>query len=236
MRQKIMPGKGENSCPEWKEKLENDEKWCTFACKRAIMGKKQTIIDEKALEQSMNPFSQELRIEVSTRLDPEAKVIDEFGSPIPASSVIEKARSTKIYQTAELRNRTMGLSATAMRMLWFISYEMEPGKDWIDLDPEWYKEAAGNGSRNMYKKGTTELMRYGYITPTMYKNVYWINPVIMFNGNRVKKYPDKVIWKNTYTGKPQPKRKPPTPKDGINVTRKVKVTMDEKNKEMNTNG
>lgn len=205
MDEKKLPLKCEKRTDK---KLDNDEKWCIFVTKRAIMGKKIRDIEiiRKKLNITMNPFSQELVIEVSTRLDPEAKIKDEFGCDIPMSSVIEKAKATKVYQSAGNRDRVMNCSATAMRMLWFITYEIEGSDDWVELDPLWYKEVSQAGSRNMYVKAKEELVRYGFISATEYKNVYWVNPSLMFAGNRITKFPSKVKHKNVYTGRPQPKR------------------------------
>lgn len=197
------------------KKLENDIKWFIFVTKRAD---RMTKLDKikairEDLKKMMNPFSQDLVIEVSTRLDPEAKIKDKFGCDVPAESQIEKAKSTKVYKTAANRDRIMSCSATAQRMLWFIAYEIGDTDDWIELDPEWYKEVSGAGSRNMYKKGKEELVRYGYISRTEHKNIYWVNPVLMFAGNRITKFPSKVLFDeaNVFTGKAQPKK----PKEGM---------------------
>lgn len=204
-------------------KLDNDQKWCNFVTKRAQMGKKtvDTDVVRKGLKEIMNPFSQDLIVEVDIRLSPDAKIVDPVYGEIPASTDLEKAKSTKVYKTAELRERTMNLSATAQRMLWFIVYEIEGSDDWIELDPLWYKEVSKAGSRNMYKKGKDELERYGYISLTRYKNVYWVNPVLVYGGNRIKKFKDNVVIKNTFTGKPEPRRKGPK-KEGI-VLEKMKT-------------
>lgn len=204
------------------EKLENDQIWCNFVTKRAQMGKKITDTDviRKELKEIVNPFSQELVVEIDIRLSPTAKIMDPVYGEIPASTDLEKAKSTKVYKTAELRNRCMNLSATAQRMLWFIVYEIEGSDDWIELDPEWYKEVSMAGSRNMYKKAKDELERYGYISPTRYKNIWWVNPALVYGGNRIKKFEDKVVIKNTFTGKPEPRRKPPK-KEGMHLTKRI---------------
>lgn len=205
------------------KKLVNDEKWRNFVTSRATMGKKPVNYDKikKELVIAMNPFSQELYIEASTRLDPDAWVNDENGNQIPASSVIEKQLATKIYHSAANRDRVMNLSATAMRMLWFITYEIEGADDWVCLDPEWYKEASKAGSRNMYKKGKDELVRCGYISRTEYKNIYWVNPSLLYGGNRLTKFKSKVVVKNVYTGKSQPK--PTVKKSGMTLVKKKGV-------------
>ncbi len=194
---------------ECDKKMENDIKWCTFVTKRANMSKKMSYIStvREKLKDMMNPFSQELVVEVDIRLSPDAKIVDPVYGEMPASTELEKAKSTKVYKSAELRDRTMNLSATAMRMLWFIVYEIEGSDDWVELDPEWYKEVSQAGSRNMYAKGKEELVRYGYISRTECKNIYWVNPALVYGGNRVKKYENKVVVKNTFMGRKEVRRK-----------------------------
>lgn len=227
MRDRTMPQKWlEKCCEKEDEMLVNDEKWCNFVTNRAQKMTKPERLKQirKQLEGIMNPFSQELVVEVDVRLSPNAKIVDPVYGEIPLATDLEKQKATKVYKTAAYRDRTMNLSATAQRMLLFIMYEMAGSDDWVELDPAWYKEASKAGSRNMYKKGKDELVRYGYITPTVQKNIYWVNPAIVFGGNRAAKYPDKVQVKNTFTGKPEVKRKPPTPRDGIKVGKKVKTS------------
>lgn len=237
-KEKTVPQKWSDQTKEKCEKDDEsfgfDERWCTFVTKRAQkMTKTERLkqIREK-LEGVVNPFSQELVVEVDVRLSPDAKIVDPVYGEVPLATDLEKQKATKVYKTAAYRERTMNLSATAQRMLLFVMYEMTGSDDWVELDPAWYKEASKAGSRNMYKKGKEELVRYGYITKTEQKNVYWVNPAIVFGGNRVAKYPKNVVVKNTFTGKPTAKRKPPTPQDGIRVGKRVKVTV--KDGEMNT--
>lgn len=201
--------------------LENDEKWRTFVTKRAKEMTKPERLKQirEHLSGIPNPFSQELVVEVDVRLSPNAVIDDPVYGKIPATSDIEKQKATKVYKTAAYRDRCMNLSATAQRMLLFIMYEMVGADDWVELEPAWYKEVSGAGSRNMYNKGKEELIRYLYITPTEKKNVYWVNPVLLFGGNRVTKYPDNVVVKNVFTGEQQATRKPPK-KEGMTLARK----------------
>ncbi len=204
-----------------KKDTNNQEKGVSSSGNEQQMRRK-TDIDVSQL--ILNPFSQELYIEATVRLDSEAKVTDEQGNEIPASSTIEKALTTKVYKTAATRQQAMNLSATALKMFVLIQYELQTNCDWIDLSPNWYAEVGGKGSsRNSHKKGVDELMRYGYITPTKFKNVYWVNPRLIFAGNRVEKYPNNVVVKNVYTGKSKPKIKHRTveqEKSGMKLVKK----------------
>jgi len=210
------------------KKLENDEKWCKFVTNRASSNKRQMDIKliREDLNKTMNPFTQELVIAVNVRLDPDAKIKDGYGGEVPASNLIERDKSAKVYQSAANRDRAMNLSATAMRMFVFIMYELDGTDDWIMLDPDWYKDASGAGSRNMYKKAKDELVRYGYISRTEHRNVYWVNPALVFAGNRVSKFKDNVVIKDTFTGKHQTNVAPKINTGKTRLNRK-KWTMDE---------
>lgn len=178
------------------ESLHNDEEYSTFIQKWHMNNKVK--IDESKLV--FNPFSQDLVIEASLRVDSVAKVKDEHGNLIPASAVIEKAKSTKVYLSAKNRDRVMQMSSGGQAMYLYIIHSMEPGKDYITIVPEWYQAKAKKGSRNSYLRAIDELITEGYITPTIYKYVYWVNPILLFNGSRPDKYPDNVLVKNTYVG------------------------------------
>jgi len=65
------------------------------------------------------------------------------------------------------------------------------------VGPKEYEKEVKAGSINTYKRGVEELVRYGFLTPTVYKYTYWVNPSQLFNGNRINKYPEKVIVKST---------------------------------------
>lgn len=38
-------------------------------------------------------------------------------------------------------------------------------------------------------------MSYDFLLEVFIKYVYWFNPLFIFNGNRIKKYPDNLIEK-----------------------------------------
>ena len=68
---------------------------------------------------------------------------------------------------------------------------MDPGKDNIFINYERYCNEF-NVAYNTCTEAVTDLIKAGLITPTLIKRVYWINPLFLFTGNRIKKYPDSV--------------------------------------------
>ena len=157
------------------------------------MSKKLPEIDESKL--GMNPFTNELIIEAS-KLEEKGKwVMDTDGTLIPSHHVVERQKYTKLYHYSGARDRMLNMSSGALRMIVYIAYTMDGTKDWIRVTPDTYGKKAEKGSLNTYKRAIEELIRYGYITPTIYKYTYWVNPSQMFTGNRINKYPEKVIVK-----------------------------------------
>lgn len=154
-------------------------------------------IDEKTL--GINPFTQELVIECTKLMIPDAMVMDEEGIMLPASMVIEKQKAMKVFRYPGAKERAMGLSVGALRMFVYIQYTVKAGKDWIQLTPDQYVRSVGKGGRNVHKKAIEELHRYGYIQPTVKKYVYWVNQCLMYAGDRIRKWPQNVVVKNEWT-------------------------------------
>lgn len=139
-----------------------------------------------------NPFLRELTIEATTKVETGKFVKADDGTLIPAHVLMEKQKYVRLYRLAGAKDRAMNLSATGSKMLLYILYTIEGSSDSLKITPEQYATATENTSRNTYKKGIEELWRYGYITPTVKKYIYWINPSLMFGANRITKWPEKV--------------------------------------------
>lgn len=168
---------------------ENDEKYSNFVRKQLEMNKKLKGIDESKLV--YNPFSETLEVKVSQIEDKSKTLVIPDGEKVPMHYYVEKDKSTRIYLSAANRETVMGLSTGAMRMYVFILHDIKPASDWITVLPEWYKENGGK-SLNVYKQAIAELVEAKYITPTLYKWTYWINPRFFYPGNRINKYPDNL--------------------------------------------
>lgn len=178
------------------EMLDNDIKSGTFVQNLidTNMSKKVEEIDEKKM--GPNPFSQELTVYANKVQDTGIWIIDEDDIKTPAHHLVERDKATRVYHTAGAKERVMALSAGALRMYVYIMHTLDGTKDYVRVTPETYNKKVEKGSLNTYKRAIEELIRYGYITLTIYKGVYWVNPGIMFAGNRINKYPDKVKIKD----------------------------------------
>lgn len=176
--------------------MESITKSSTFAYKDDEMAKLPEVKEDQL---GINPYTNELVIECTKRVDPEALVLDiDTGLLIPATNVIERQKAMKIFRYPGTKERALNLSSGALRMFVYIQYTVKAGKDWIQMTPEQYARAVGKGGRNAYKSATSELHRYGYIQPSVQKHVYWVNQSLMYAGDRIRKWPDKVVVKNTW--------------------------------------
>lgn len=178
--------------------LENAEISSNFVKSETNEGmKKIPQVDESQLKK--NPFSQDLIIKATKRIDPQAKIKDQGGNEVPAWGLVDKAKAVKVYQTAVYRDLILGLSGGAVKMYVQILYEIKQGKDWIQLLPEQYVSRGVKGSKSSYLRAIEELVTEGVLATTLQKHVYWVNPMLVFAGNRIGKYPDKVVIENEHS-------------------------------------
>ena len=175
------------------EVLVIDKKGSIFVQKLTQMSKKLPEIDIEKL--GVNPFSNELVVE-ATKIEESGKwIMAEDGEMLPSHQLVERQKFTRIYHYDGARERWLNLSAGALRMMTYIIFTIDGSKDWIRIIPETYEKKTGKGSLNTYKRAVEELIRYGYLTPTIYKYTYWINPSQLFAGNRINKYEKRVVVK-----------------------------------------
>lgn len=108
----------------------------------------------------------------------------------------ETDKCTKVYITDIKRDNVIGLKSCSQRLLLWMIYELDYGKDYVYVDRKKYMEAGKKiKDARTYKMAIEELSRYGYICPVSilkYKDIYWINPHIFFCGSRIKKYPKNL--------------------------------------------
>lgn len=85
----------------------------------------------------------------------------------------------------------LGLSHAGVRLLTiaWIELSRDPGRHKVSLSEriaaQHANEAGGHLSRSLYFRGRKELIARGIIAETTEPNLYWINPQIFFNGNRL---------------------------------------------------
>lgn len=145
-------------------------------------------------ELGINPFTVALRIPV-TKVISNVEFVQDISDGIFHNKAffLEKVKKTSIYHCESCRDNTIGLTDKALRLYMWILMSIEPNKDYIQINQEYYMKKSGTKSINTFKAAITELSRYLYISAVPgFKSIYWINPMFYYSGNRLNKYPSNI--------------------------------------------
>ena len=149
--------------------------------------KKSKTIDETKL--GINPFLSSLTIPVNIVKGKAYKLSDDV--LVKENIELEATPFTKVYISSERRKIINNLSSSAQRLLLWIMFELDEGRDWLYLNKSRYLKEQ-DLTYNTYTKARDELIRYCIIYPTVVRDVFWINPDFFFQGNRIKKFKSHV--------------------------------------------
>lgn len=106
-------------------------------------------------------------------------------------TMVEQESFTKVYNRSAFRLHIMNLSLKASKLYLWIIYELDPGKDYIWFNRDRIKKELGI-SDNTYRRAIKELQTAIIILPSIVKDIYWINPDLIFHGSRKDKYPEHL--------------------------------------------
>jgi len=139
----------------------------------------------------LNPFvNKDFTIEISVLTDNKT-FISKNGILEPKEYEFERQLSTKVYRSAVIRDDLMKLKANAHRMWIWIQQTIEPAKAEFKLNKKTYKLSnPKNSSTNTIKQALQELQDNKFIAVSDRKDIYFVNPVYLFSGNRTKAHPE----------------------------------------------
>lgn len=140
----------------------------------------------------LNPLITNLRIEVAKRTD-YSKLTYVDDAFLPVELEMERGKIVKVYASAKNREVVACLNAAAQRLMFWVAFELKPGKDYIQLNKDRFMKENAITSVNTYKSAFATLVRSNILALTVEKNVFWINPEYFFCGSRINKYPDRVV-------------------------------------------
>lgn len=152
--------------------------------------KKKPVINVEEL--GTNPFSFNLQIPVKQLEFKNQYAKDADGVLVNLVAEVELTPFCKFYSTPEHRKLRNSFSLRAKEMYLWLLDEIDYGKDFIWINKDRYMKEMDISSVNTYKDALNELIRYGHLTESITKGVYWINPEFFFKGNRVTKYSKKI--------------------------------------------
>jgi hypothetical protein len=114
---------------------------------------------------------------------------------------VEREPKCHVYTRSSNRKVICGMGGAAKDIFLYVLFKLEYGKDWIWLNRSGCMNDSGIKAVVTYDKGIEELVRCGVLSLVFgYDDVFWINPVYLFNGSRVKKFPSNVRVEYDFMG------------------------------------
>lgn len=77
------------------------------------------------------------------------------------------------------------LSRTAQAVLWYIMDNLPKDKSYVVIDNRTVMEFCRFKTRKSVREGVLELLDKDFLTRTTVPKKFWVNPLIIFNGNRI---------------------------------------------------
>ena len=77
------------------------------------------------------------------------------------------------------------LSRTAKAVLWYIMDNLPKDKGYVIIDNATVMDYCGFKTRKSVREAVIELLGKNFLTRTTLPKKYWVNPLIIFNGNRI---------------------------------------------------
>lgn len=138
----------------------------------------------------VNPFVQSLSINVRYKKVSETDIL---GNVITNNIPLESDRYCKLFIYND-KNKSFirALSANSLQMYLYIISELRSGEDVIRINRKQYMEDMNIKSLTTIHEAIKDLIINGIICATVERELYWINPAIIFCGSRLHKYPDNM--------------------------------------------
>lgn len=151
-----------------------------------------------------NPFTNKLKLIYSELTINKAYQYTNDGFYLPLTYKVEQAKKISIYINPNNAEIIINLNHSALQLFMYIAFSIKPGQDVITINRKRFIKQT-NSSKSSYLRGTKELTDKQLIKPTNtgIQDEFYINPAYLFNGSRLKKYPDKAkpYKKQPETGK-----------------------------------
>lgn len=100
---------------------------------------------------------------------------------------IDSLLFTKVY-IKDMSSVLINMSYPCHQILMYLILTIERSTNRVYLSFKDVKPIIGNIGKSSYYKGVNELIERNIIEKTKYKNVYYVNPNMVFNGVRISKF------------------------------------------------
>ena len=142
-----------------------------------------------------NPFVRSLVVQVSQIEYKSQFKKDKDGDLLPVIGELEYEKICKVIVSPERRLKTNKLSPRAKELLLWLLYEADTNKDYLWINRVRYMNENNISSLTTYRSAVNELITNCFIVRSVVNAVYWINPDLFFNGNRINKFKDNIKFR-----------------------------------------
>ena len=149
----------------------------------------------------INPFAVNYELQL-LKIETTESIKKEAGS-INWSYNVEKQKHTKVYHTPYDDKLFFSLSPKSLSLIFYIILNIKENEDFIPMSYQLVSQKI-NISLNTYYSCMKELKDNAFIA-NKERGIYWVNPQIIFNGNRMRyfeeRYPASLVIVHTLQGK-----------------------------------
>lgn len=110
---------------------------------------------------------------------------------MPKQFYFERQIKTKLYRSEIIKTMLLELDRNAKDLILWLLLEIQPNIDYIIINKEDYCKQM-NVSIKTAQRAIKSLIEKNIIATSKEIDVYFINPAIFFNGNRIKHYPNNI--------------------------------------------
>jgi len=108
---------------------------------------------------------------------------------------IDKDSRVSLYKPTDLRNLFCSFNGVTLKLYVYIALSLQKDCDYVKVDSKDFMLRSNVKSKSSFYKAIEELETYSIILKKE-KNYYWVNPFLLFNGNRVAyfqtNYPEQI--------------------------------------------
>jgi hypothetical protein len=96
---------------------------------------------------------------------------------------VDHAQFIKIFK--ENLAAVMKLSKTAREVLWYVMNNIPQDRGYVIIDNASVMDFCGFKTRKSVREAVVELLSKDFLTRSTVPKKYWVNPLVLFNGNRI---------------------------------------------------
>ena len=112
-------------------------------------------------------------------------------SEIKQTVKVDAEEFSKVFTKPGFRLHISALNPQGRLLFLWLLYEIDHAEDFFELNKKRFIAECTSNYKHL-SMGITALIDASVITSTSVDNVYWINPLFFFKGDRVKKYPNDL--------------------------------------------